>query len=165
MKKRPIIKLELSITDKIFEVLGWCAMLMTWVLIITNYSKLPNIIPTHYNYAGQADSFGDKEKILILPIVATILFIGMTILNKYPHLFNYPKKITESNALKQYTIATRLIRCLKFAIVLTFGFIVFVSIRDANGLSSGLSALFLPLVIGLITVPLVYFITKLYKTN
>ena len=165
MKKRPIIKLELSITDKIFEVLGWVAVLMTWVLIITNYFKLPDIIPMHYNYAGQADGFGNKETILILPIVATILFIGMTMLNKYPHLFNYPKEITENNALKQYTIATRLIRCLKFAIVLIFGFIVFVSIRDASGLSSGLSALFLPLTIGLITVPLVYFITKLYKTN
>ena len=68
-------------------------------MTVANYFELPEIIPTHYNEAGEADSYGDKLNILALPIISTLLFIGLTILNKRPHLFNYPSEITKENAL------------------------------------------------------------------
>ena len=162
MKTRPRIKLRLTITDKIFEIIGWSALVASWGMIIICYPKLPDIIPTHYNLIGHVDGFGEKDSILILPVIATIFFIGMTLLNKFPHIFNYPTIITENNALRQYTIATRLIRYLKFAFVLLFGLIAFTSIQNANG-QNGLSGLFFPLTIGFIFLPLVYFMRKLYK--
>ncbi len=48
MKKRPKIKLELTTTDKAFELFGWLFVVAIWVLTITNYTKLPDIIPIHY---------------------------------------------------------------------------------------------------------------------
>jgi len=93
MQERPRLKIELTISDKIFEFVGWLLVILVWGLTIMNYSNLPNTIPTHYNALGQADAFGGKASILLLPIVATVLFIGITIINKFPHIFNYPIKL------------------------------------------------------------------------
>ena len=163
MKERSKIKLELTATDKSLEIIGWVIVVIIWTLTITSYSKLPDIIPIHYNYAGQADGFGGKKNILGLPIVATILFVVMTILNRFPHIFNYPTNITENNALRQYTNATRLIRYLKLIIVVVFGLIIFKTIQNVNGQADGLGTCFLFLTLGLIFIPLIYFTVKSYK--
>jgi uncharacterized membrane protein len=165
MNKRPKIKLELTKTDKLLEILGWTSILAIWILIITNYTNLPDTISIHYNGAGQVDGFGGKGNILTLPLVATILFIGLTIINKFPNVFNYPANITADNALNQYTIATRLIRYLKFIIVVIFGLIALQTIRNVNGQISGLGVWFLPLTSGLIFIPLTYFVIKLVQTK
>lgn len=89
----------------------------------------------------------------------------MTILNKFPQVFNYPTKITEDNAFNQYTNATRLIRYLKLIVVLVLGLITFRTIQNANGDSEGLGIWFLPLIIGLIFIPLTYFIFKSLKVK
>jgi uncharacterized membrane protein len=165
MEERPKIKLELKTTDKIFEIFGWLLIIVIWGLTITNYSNLPETIPTHYNGVGQADGFGGKVTILILPFIATILFIGLTVLNKFPHVFNYPTNITQDNAFIQYTNATRLIRYLKLIIVFIFGLIVFKTIQYANGEADGLGIWFLPLIIGLTFIPLIYFLSKSIKAK
>lgn len=165
MNERPKIKLKLTTTDKALEIFGWISILAIWILTIANYTKLPDTIPTHYNGGGQADGFGGKATILTLPLIATVLFVGLAILNKFPHVFNYPTNITEDNALSQYTNATRLIRYLKFIIIIIFGLITLQTIRNANGETSGLGIWFLPLTLGLIFIPLTFFVIKSIKTT
>lgn len=162
---RPGIKIEQTVADKTVEIIGWFALLTIWVLVISSYSNLPDTIPTHYNDVGKADGYGSKTNILILQLIATILFVGMTIINKFPYIFNYPAKITVENALRQYTSATRMLRYMKLILVMLFGLIVFKTIQGANGQSFGLGVWFLPMTIGLIFIPLIYFITKLFRTK
>lgn len=138
MGERPKLKAELTTLDKTLEILGWTSILAVWFLTITNYTNLPDTIPIHYNGAGQADRFGGKATILILPLIATVLFVGLTILNRFPHIFNYPTNITQDNALSHYTNATRMIRYLKLIIVVIFGLIAFRTIQNANGKADGL---------------------------
>ena len=165
MKERPRLNLELTQADKSVEIIGWLLIFAIWGLTILNYQNLPDTIPTHYNGAGVADGFGDKWMILTLPLVATVLFVGLTILNKFPHIFNYPTAITADNALRQYTNATRLIRYLKVIIAVIFGLIAFLTIRHANGQTDGLGIWFLPLTMGLIFMPLIHFLIKSIKTK
>jgi uncharacterized membrane protein len=165
MTDRPKLKLELTTFDKTLEILGWTSILSIWFLTITNYTNLPDTIPIHYNGAGQADGFGGKETILTLPLIATVLFVGLTILNMFPHIFNYPINITPDNALRQYTNATRLIRYLKLIIVVIFGLIAFKTIQNANGQADGLGSWFLPMTLGLIFIPLTFYIIKTLKTK
>ncbi|NNK18988.1 MAG: DUF1648 domain-containing protein, partial [Maribacter sp.] len=148
MKNRPKITLELNKSDKIIEIVGWIGVCGIWVLTLITYSKLPETIPIHYNASGEVDGYGDKTNILALPVIATVLFLGLTVLNKFPHLFNYPFSITENNALKHYSSATRMIRLLKFAIVVVFGLIIFKTIQNVNGTTDGLGSWFLPLTLG-----------------
>lgn len=160
MKERPKLELKLSKTDQMIEIIGWVLVISVWVMTLVNYQSLPEVIPTHYNGSGVADGFGDKWMILTLPLVSTILFIGLSVLNKFPHVFNYPTPITPENAFTQYKNATRLIRILKVIVVIIFGHIAFQTIRHANGQTEGLGTWFLPFVLGLIFIPLAYFAIK-----
>ncbi len=163
MGERPKIKLELTQTDKGIEFIGWTLLIGTWILAITSFSDLPESIPIHFNGAGEADGFGDKINIFVLPIIGTILFISMTLLNKKPHIFNYPISITNENAINQYSNATRMIRVLKLIIVFVFGLILIRTVQNTNGNADGLGSWFLPLTIGLFIIPLFYFLTKSMK--
>jgi uncharacterized membrane protein len=163
MEKRPRIKLELTTTDKVLEFFGWFSVVVTWGLTIVFYNNLPDIIPIHYNIAGEADGFGEKENILTLPVIATIFFVGLTILNRFPQIFNYPTDITTENALRQYTLATKMIRYLKLGLAVILGFITFETIQYANGQTEGLGMWFTPFMLGVIFIPLIYFIVKLIK--
>lgn len=165
METRPKIKIELTATEKVLELAGWILIAAVWLLTITNYNDLPEIIPVHYNGAGQADGFGEKSTIWTLPLIATILFVGMTVLNKFPHIFNYPVKITKENALSQYIGATRLMRYLKLIIVALLGFITFKTIQSTHEQAEGVGIYLLPLTIALTIIPLIYFVAKSFKTQ
>ena len=98
-----------------------------------------------------------------MPIISTFLFIGLTVLNKFPHAFNYPTNISEKNAYRHYTNATRLIRYLKLIIVFIFGLIAFKTIQTAEGKADGLGLWFLPLTMVLIFIPITYFTIKSFN--
>ena len=159
------MRLKLTKSDIFLETTGWLLVFAVWVFIIAVFESLPDIIPIHYNAQGTPDNFGNKWMILALPIVSTILFIGLTILNYFPETFNYPVKINEENALKQYRYATRLIRYLKLVIVIIFGLVLYQTTRFSKTNNEGLGIWFLPLVLGLIFIPLIFYIIKSVKTK
>ena len=165
MENRPKIKLSLTTTDKIVELLGIISIIGIWILVVTSYGKLPDTIPVHYDLNGGVDRISGKENIFALPIVATILFLGLTILNRFPHHFNYINKITEENAYRQYSIATKMIRFLKLIVVIVFGFIVWKTIQNVQGTTDGLGMWFLPIIIAPIVIPLIFFIAKSFKVK
>lgn len=164
-KARPKIKIELTATDKVMEIIGWLGLSAIWVLILTNYSNLPESIPTHFNGSGQPDRFGAKGSIIISPVIATFVFLFMTLLNSMPHIFNYLVEITEENALSQYTNATKMMRYLKLIIVVIFGLISIGTIQSSTRQSDGLGVWFLPFTLGIIFIPMAYFIIKSLRTK
>lgn len=160
MNNRPKIRLELSLVDKVIEIAGSVLLCATWGLVAVCYSGLPDIIPIHYNASGIADGFESKENLLILPVISSVLFIGMTVLNRFPHIFNYPVNITEDNALIHYLNMTRMLRILKLVIVLIFGMLVFKAINQTDDTTNELGRWFVITTILLIFIPLVFYFTK-----
>lgn len=124
MTEKPTLKLKLTRTDQLLEFFGWISLGMLWIWVLASYKSLPDTLPTHYNAAGVADDFGAKANLLILPLLATLLFVFLTLLTKIPHKFNYLVKITPENAYRQYVNATRMLRVLKGCIVMVFAIIV-----------------------------------------
>ncbi len=165
MSNRPKIKLSLSIGDLLIELIAWMVLIGIWVLTLKNYPSLPETIPIHYNRIGEVDKFGNKWNILMLPIISTILFLGLSILNTIPHTFNYPTKITKENAVQQYTLAVRLIRFLKLIIVLIFGSIVLQTINITTGKTTGLESCFLPFTLAFIFIPIAFYLIKSFQGN
>ena len=165
MNNRPKIKLALTNSDRLIEFVGWTVLMGVWILTLCNYTALPETIPIHFNAAGKVDGVGNKWNLLTLPLISTVLFVGMTILNRYPHVFNYLSTITEENALGQYTNATRLIRLLKLGVVLIFGLIAYKTIQHVKGTAIGLGIWFLPLTMGLLFIPIAYYLMKSIPTK
>ena len=164
-EERPKITLIPTTADRLVDLLGWIVLLTIWGWTFAHYSSLPDTIPTHFNATGEADGFGSKASIIGLPIIATLLFIGLTVLNRYPHIFNYPCPVTQDNALRLYTLATRMLRYLKLVLLLVFGGIEFMTIQNATGKAAGLGVWFLPLTLVLVFLPLIYFVVKSVQTN
>ncbi|HKK41880.1 MAG TPA: DUF1648 domain-containing protein [Bacteroidales bacterium] len=159
-EKRPKTRPAFNNADLLLEILGWISFVLIWILVILKYSSLPDSIPTHFNAAGKVDDYGGKGTFFISPIIGTIMFVGMTILNRYPYIFNYPVKITADNAERQYTIATRLIRYIKFVIMCLSLIIEYKIFVTATRGSSGLGGWFLPVFLGVIFIPLIVAIVK-----
>ncbi len=136
MNRPKKIKIKLTKLDKIVEIAGWAIIIAIWLLLWLHYFDLPEEIPTHYNIHGKADAYGAKYNLFFLPIIATILFVSITILNRYPHIFNYPTPITKENALRQYTLATRLIRGTKLLTSILF-LIIMLNTTNISQVSAG----------------------------
>jgi hypothetical protein len=142
------------------EIAGLLVLLSLWIVTFLKYHELLVSMPL----AEGAGSKGARGWIFFLPILGSVSYCGMTILNKYPHVFNYPTKITPQNAEKKYRVATRLIRYLKFVLVLSFSLVAWMSSPMANISPSGLVPWFLLLFVGLIFGPLAYAIFRLFRT-
>lgn len=165
METRHKIKLHLSRLDHILEWTSKLFLAFIWGLTLYTFLRLPAVIPIHFNATGQADNYGDKMTLLILPIMATAIYFGLTQLNKYPHIFNYMTKITADNAQRQYTIATRMLRFVKVAILIIFSLIVLFTYLTTIGMTNGLGAWFLPLTVGLLIIPIIVSISQSLKKS
>lgn len=164
--ERPIIKLKLSATDLIVDRLVWAGLLFIWVFTIISYSRLPEIIPTHFDIKGQVNGYGSKITIWIVPAILAVIVAGISTLNKYPHIFNYLKPITPGNAQKQYVLATRMLRYLKLAVVVIFGLITVSTVSTANTQKAGIGIWVLPVSLIFIFVPIIiYFYEANKKVN
>lgn len=167
IKRMSKIKIQLSVLDWLIEILSWIFMSVIWIVTIFCYSKLPDIIAVHYDSAGKADGFGGKENIFTLPILAAILFAGLTILNKYPRIFNYPVKITSENALKRFKDATRLVRYLKFIAAAVFAYFILKTTRytfDITGITHELGIWFY-IAAGILILPLIYYSIRTFSSK
>ena len=165
MNKRPIIKLKLTNAAIVIEAISWCALGLLWVITLFNYTSLPESIPMHFNLAGKVDRYGDKSEILILPFVGTVIFIGITILNKFPHIFNYLVEITIDNALAQYQSATQMLRILKFVVILIFITITLLTINVSEQNGNEINPWLVPALIAILFIITALYIVKSIKSN
>lgn len=165
MKGRPRIRIVRTPADQAVELIGWLVLAALWTLTLVNFAHLPDRIPTHFNGSGEINGYGGRASVFILPIVGTIAFAMMTVLNGFPHIFNYPIVITAENAVIQYTKATRLVRYVKGAVLTSFLLIQVRTIEGAKGGSNGLGGWFLPLSLSLVLVPVIFYVVSARRTK
>lgn len=165
MNKHPKLKINLTRNELFTEFATFLLLIFFWIISISSLDYLPDEIPTHYNGLGEVDAYGDKETILILPLIATLLFIMMSIFSKFPHTFNYSVEITKENAEKQYKNAINLIRLLKITVLLIFIFINYKTIQIALEKNKNLGIWFLPVAILFFIILVGYNLYKTYKIN
>lgn len=163
---RPKIKLTLAPIDEWLESLCFIGCVWIWIYCIKAYRILPETIPTHFNFKGEADGYGSPASLFTLPSIATAIYILISVLNRYPHIFNYMVTITIENAERQYRLATRMLRVVKLLVIVLFGIICIMVINATNapGLSRLLGAS-LPIVLTLLTIYTIIFIERIRKTK
>lgn len=149
---RPVIHdLERSGTDVALEVLAFAGVVLLIAVPAYYYSHLPDAIPQHYNLKGEVDGWGSKSGLFLTPLTGLLLYTGLTVLSRFPHVFNYPWAITEANARRQYAISRQLLSAVKLNLVATFSYIAWAMIGTAMGTQKGLSEGFT-----LITIPILF---------
>ncbi len=137
-ENRPKIRIEWQSADWLVEGLAFSGLLLLFLLPAVYYADLPEVIPQHFDGAGTADGFGPKSVMWWLPGIGLMLYLVLTVLNRMPHIFNYPVKITPENAERQYTLATRLLRALKTVVMILFAYLAWGMISVALNKTTGL---------------------------
>jgi len=125
-------------TDLVVEAIGIISLTLLFLIPSYYYSQLPETIPIHFNLKGEADGFGSKDIIWLLSFIGLGTYLLINYLNKRPHLYNIPIKITKENASKQYQLISKMMR---FFIAITMQFLAYISyttIQYALGNSKGL---------------------------
>ncbi len=167
MNGRPKIKVPFEPVDIITEAISVSLLLLLIVFTFTEYNGLPEIIPTHFNAQGIADGFSGKSMIWGLPVVGIVMYAGLFILNKFPHIHNYMVNITEENAFKNYRFSTRIVRGANLFTAALFAYIQYTIITSAKGGSVTIGSWFLPVIIitsVLLPVFIIIYQKKLNKT-
>jgi uncharacterized membrane protein len=155
---RPIIRPEMTPLDWIIEIMAIAGLMVLWGVVIYSYPQLPRTIPNHFSASGQADQYGSKDTVWLLPCISVFLYTLLTLINLVPYKFNYLVTITPENALRQYTIATRLIRSLKCITIWVFFFITLTMMRMAGSQTPALGLWFIPVLLGLTFLPIIIYL-------
>ncbi|MDX5426685.1 MAG: DUF1648 domain-containing protein [Bacteroidota bacterium] len=160
MEDRPKIELSFTRWDLLLEALGWMTLIATWIVPMFYYSSLPERIPIHFNAAGIPDGFSQRGSLWIIAGINTFLYVGMSLLTKVPHIYNYSVDITPENAEFQYRNAVFMVRYLKTLVSAIFLYAMVSVIMVALGKWEGTGSWFLPVFIVLMMGSTVFFLVR-----
>ncbi|OYO43054.1 uncharacterized protein DUF1648 [Lachnotalea glycerini] len=145
----------------IFVNIVGAGILIAMVLYLwLNWQEIPESIPAHYNAAGVIDRWGNKKEIFIEVIIAWILYIGITVLERFPQIWNTGVTVTEQNKVRVYRILKNLIETQKLLIAAIFSYSALNS-----ALSRSMSVWFLPIVLVLMFGSIAFFTVQLIKVK
>ena len=111
-------------------VLNWVCLLAligTALYLAFNWGSIPDKIPVHYNAMGEIDRWGSKAELLILPLISWITYIGLSVIERFPRVWNTGVKITVENRDRIYTIILNMIVTLKLVTTSIFVFLTIYS--------------------------------------
>lgn len=152
---RPILKLPKTKYEKIWDYIGGGLFVLSILYIFVMWGKLPEEIPGHFNGAGEVDRWGSKIELLILPFIGLFLWILLGLLEKAPHMHNYPARLNESNVEAFYLNSRKGLNEIKNLCLILFAAISFQMIRIALGEAENIGWWFLPTVLIVIAIPII----------
>lgn len=152
------IEIPETIYHRIVRLLSILILAGIFLYLLVMWKQFPGQIPGHYNGAGEIDRWGSKYELLFCPIMAVILFVLTSFVEKHPSIWNTGVEITKENKQRVYLILKNMIVTLKFVIVLMFVFITVIS-----SLARPLPGWFLPLSLLLTFGPMAYYLIQLYR--
>ena len=127
------------------------------LLIAFNYSQLPDQVPIHFDITGTPDNYGSKATIWILAGLAIAMYGFMRFVAKLSaDQYNYPVKITPTNAKQQYLMSRQLIFLINGGMAVLFLLISWGIIQTGKGNMNGLGAWFFIAILVLIFAPIGY---------
>lgn len=160
---RPKIRPEMSPADWLIEAVAFLLLLALAGYTIYWFQRMPGTIPSHFNARGEIDGYGSRGILWFLPAVALFTWLLMTIINRFPHTFNYLTTITPANALRQYRLATRFIRITKGIVIAIFFLIESMMVRGAIEKDPGPFPLLIVVIFGVTFIPLIIYLIAASK--
>ena len=126
---------------------------------------MPETIPTHFNFKGEADGYGSKSDLWILPGIAILIYSLFSILNRFPHIHNYMVNITEENAMKNYRFSSRMLRFVLLSVLVLFTLIQHKIITYDGSGNISMGNWLNSFIIGIIAILPIFIIVYQYKIN
>src|SRR5699024_4176140 len=94
-----------------------------------------------------------------IPVIAVAMWISMTVLEKYPHVYNY-SNLTKENVKAQYINARTMLNVIKNTITILFAYITWKDIQVSLGRAETIGVWFIPFFFIVILGPMIFFIIR-----
>ncbi len=159
----PKLKMNRTALENVHDSLAILILIFSVAYTAARWSSLPQTIAIHFNAGGEPDNWGSKAFLLIGPAISLLFYIGLSLLRKTPHQFNYMTTITEQNAAHHYQISLAMLSWIKFELVVLFGYMQWSIIQNAEGKSAGLGLWLLPAVLVILFGTIVIYTMKSKK--
>ena len=154
------MKIKDNIFDKVMEGVCLACVLGVTLYLIFGWSKIPEQIPMHYDWAGNIDRWGSRSELIIMPIMLWFMYGLMTVVGKFPQLWNTGVTVTEENRFRVYRTVKYMLETIKLIVILDF---VYLTIQPLTG--KNMPVWFLPVMLGLVFGDLVFWLIKLVRVK
>lgn len=150
---------------ELLSLIAWIVLLAITARALYSPAHLPDRIPIHFNAAGQPDGWGSRAMLLVFPVMATAIYLLMTLVARFPSAFNYPVRVTVQNRARLQSLALGMIAWLKAELVILFAVIEWGAIRAARQPGTGLSPLLMPVTLVIVFGTCIVHIVAMFRTR
>ena len=84
--------------QKALNLFSILALVLTFLYPLLKWNQIPDTIITHWGFSGQPDGWGPKGTIWIIPVVSLVLYLPLTMLEKFPSVWNVPVRTTQKKS-------------------------------------------------------------------
>ncbi len=128
-----------------FAGLGMLAVLywITWAAL-SGPHPLPPRIPTHFDISGTPNAWGSPKMLLLLPIVASGVYLLITVLAAIPAAFHYSIRINPENLPGLQEKTRLMISWVKLEMICLFAYVQWSIIQAARDSQWHMSPLLVP---------------------
>lgn len=143
---------------RIVNILCVLMIFCTFAYLFWKWNSLPAKVPMHYDGAGNVDGYGGKWSVWLLPVFSLLMYGGITLLERYPGVWNTSVTITEQNKVRVYRTLKDMIMTSKLSVVGIFSFL-----GTYTTFGTALGIWFLPVSMAVVFVPIIFFMIRLAR--
>ena len=115
-----------SLYQRIAGILAPVLLLGSIAYILILWHKLPEQIPTHYNFAGEIDGYGGRGTLLLMPIIGLVMDLSLALVCRFPQSWNTGVRVTVLNRTRVYRLVRDLMADLRLSMAVLFaGFAIY----------------------------------------
>jgi hypothetical protein len=162
---RPRLNIPRTQLELFCELFAAAAVIWLTLYLLVTWGSLPVSIPVHFNVAGEANRWGSRNGLLFLYGVLAAMYAGLSMLQRFPHICNYPFDLTSQNVRQQYLLARQLLVFLKTEVVGNLAFITWQTLQVARGRSQTLGGWFAPVFLLMIFGTIAWYIIAARKAR
>jgi uncharacterized membrane protein len=156
-KKKPI-----TLSDRILELVAAAMAVLLLILTGVLYSQAPETVPTHFNFAGDADGWGGKDFYWIL---AAIMLVGMIICASAAYnrkLVNLPIRLKPEVFYRQIGLIGRMCRIMTIVLGIIWLAVLLAMSASFIGVSEGVAVALIPLSVMLMLGVVFFYTLKIW---
>lgn len=154
-ERRPVLRLSATPQERALLIVALAGVACCVLPLILWWAALPQTVPSHFDISGRPNAYSSKWWLLLLPALSVVITAGFTILTRYPHLFNYPVRVTPKNALHLYRTGRLLLRWINAVLAWVFAVIEWQTLQVTLGKAAGLPQWFPLVTVALIALVLI----------
>ena len=118
-----------------------------FIYVFTLWDSLPQKLPTHFDFSGQADAWGGKESIWLLPTIYLGMVMTSLFIRKFPERMRIPLKQTGEQKRRTTVLALEMVSILNLQLGLMFIYIIDSSVHGDQSSGYTLGTWFVPMVL------------------